>query len=144
MDAHILETINAHVDKHDRMYVVGDFSLCSLNAIEEYRAQIKCGYTVFLRGNHDHKHADRVLGPMPDIKEISWEGQRIILCHYAMLVWYGHHHGSWHLFGHSHGNLDHPSPVARDVGWDVFGRPVEAGEISAEFRDFSADLQFSA
>lgn len=38
-------------------------------------------------------------------KEIKVNGQRIVLCHYAMRVWNKGHHGSWMLFGHSHGTL---------------------------------------
>ena len=31
--------------------------------------------------------------------------QLVVLCHYAMRVWDRSHYGSWHLYGHSHGNL---------------------------------------
>lgn len=38
-------------------------------------------------------------------KEVTVDNQRIILCHYAMRVWNKSHHGSWMLYGHSHGTL---------------------------------------
>lgn len=37
--------------------------------------------------------------------EVSINGQRIVLCHYAMRVWNHSSHGAWHLYGHSHGRL---------------------------------------
>lgn len=32
---------------------------------------------------------------------------KITCCHYAMEIWNGSHHGSWHLSGHSHGSFEH-------------------------------------
>lgn len=54
-----------------------------------------------------------------DYKEIRHNGQRIILCHYAFRVWNSSHHGSWHLYGHSHGSLpDDLGALSWDVGSD--------------------------
>lgn len=41
------------------------------------------------------------------------------LMHYSMRVWDKHHHGAYHLFGHSHGSLDNlPNGRSMDVGID--------------------------
>ncbi len=49
--------------------------------------------------------------------EISVNGQPIVLCHYAMRVSNRSHHGAWHLYGHSHGNLpEGPTSLSMDVG----------------------------
>jgi len=47
-------------------------------------------------------------------------------------VWNLSHHGSWHLYGHSHGNLpDTPTSLSMDVGVDTHGfRPWHFDEIS--------------
>jgi calcineurin-like phosphoesterase family protein len=51
--------------------------------------------------------------------EIAVEGQDITLCHYALRVFNKSHHGSWHLYGHSHGTLpDDPNSLSFDVGVD--------------------------
>ena len=43
-----------------------------------------------------------------------------MLCHYAMRVWHHSSRGSWHLYGHSHGNLaDAPASLSMDVGVDA-------------------------
>ncbi|HJQ13673.1 MAG TPA: hypothetical protein VJ830_02910, partial [Anaerolineales bacterium] len=41
----------------------------------------------------------------------------IVLCHYSMQVWDRSSHGSWHLFGHSHGKLTGVG-MSFDVGVD--------------------------
>lgn len=43
----------------------------------------------------------------------------IVMSHTAQLTWYCSHYGSWHLYGHSHGRLHHPSDFAIDVGVDT-------------------------
>ena len=43
------------------------------------------------------------------IKEIG--GQDMTLCHYAMRTWDKAHHGTWMLYGHSHGTLPEYSSV---------------------------------
>jgi uncharacterized protein len=51
----------------------------------------------------------RVLGSYP-----------VVICHYAMRVWNRSHHGAWHRYGHSHGNLpDTPTSLSMDVGVDT-------------------------
>jgi hypothetical protein len=49
---------------------------------------------------------------MPDIWFTADFGQPIVLCHYAMRVWNRSHHGAWHLYGHSRGNLP-AAPIAQ-------------------------------
>jgi calcineurin-like phosphoesterase family protein len=60
--------------------------------------------------------------------------QLIALCHYAMRVWKNSFHGSWHLYGHSHGMLPEiPESLSFDVGvdcWDFY--PVSIEEIKAK------------
>ncbi|MCB0745233.1 MAG: hypothetical protein KDC67_15095, partial [Ignavibacteriae bacterium] len=68
---------------------------------------------------------------MVSSKEISVNGQFICLYHYGCRVWNKSHHGSWHLYGHSHGSLP-PMGKSVDVGVDA---PYITGQ--AEYRPFS-------
>ena len=43
--------------------------------------------------------------------------QVIVLCHYSMQIWDRSNHGSWHLFGHTHGKLKGIG-MSFDVGVD--------------------------
>ena len=68
---------------------------------------------------------------LSNLAEISVHGQPIVICHYAMRVWNRSHHGAWHLYGHSHGNLpDTPTSLSMDVGVDTHNfRPWHFDEI---------------
>ncbi len=59
----------------------------------------------------------------------------IVLCHYPMREWNQCKRGSWHLFGHVHGRLDHaPLGYSLDVGVDTHDfRPWTFDEIEAVF-----------
>ncbi len=52
--------------------------------------------------------------------EVTVGKQHIVLCHYAMRTWNHMHHGSWHLYGHSHGSLSEAQGgLSMDVGVDA-------------------------
>lgn len=71
-------------------------------------------------------------------------GQSMVLCHFAMRVWDKAHHGTWMLYGHSHGTLPKYSAVkgfatkaselyrTMDVGVDTHPefRPYHFDEIA--------------
>jgi hypothetical protein len=56
--------------------------------------------------------------------------QNIVFCHYAMQTWASSYHGSWMLYGHSHGRLpEWDNRLTFDTGVDVWGYapvPMEA------------------
>ena len=75
-------------------------------------------------------------------KSISINGQKIILCHYAMRVWEKSHKGSWMLYGHSHGTLpEDASRRSMDVGVDTNDlKPYSYSEIHDKFKNRSVLL----
>src|SRR2546430_1212565 len=74
----------------------------------ELRKQIRCKKIFGVPGNHD-KDTRKLIQEfswLNDLAEVSLNGQRIVLCHYAMRVWnQSSHRHAWHLYGHSHGRL---------------------------------------
>lgn len=75
------------------------------------------GQHFFLMGSHDKWMDNR---NSHEIVEFRIDGQPIVVCHYAMRVWPASHYNSWHLYGHSHGNL--PSEgKSHDIGVDNTG-----------------------
>lgn len=111
MDETIIRNFNYRVSKGDVVYHLGDFIFGDRGP---YLKRMN-GTHVFIRGNHDNKKYKD-----PYIREIKIEGQHIVLCHYAMRVWNRSHHGSWNLYGHSHGTLV-PQRLQMDVGVDSNG-----------------------
>jgi len=64
--------------------------------------------------------------------------QKVVLFHYAMVVWNACHYGSWQLYGHSHGTLtDNPNTRAFDVGVDCNNyRPISFEEVAQRMEKY--------
>lgn len=110
-DATIIDNINSRVRKNDTLYHLGDFAISSNANIIAYRDRIRCQNIHLIYGNHDEPIRKRkilrnLFSSCNDILRINHERQAIILCHYAMRVWYKSHRGTWMLCGHSHGSLN--------------------------------------
>lgn len=144
MDAAMIDNINSRVGPDDWMYHLGDFSFRGGDPAA-YRARIRCRNVVLVLGNHDPTLADG--SPRPEFValfkavhrlanvtvQIDGRKQMVVLCHYAMRVWDRSHHGTWALYGHSHGSLpDDPNALSWDVGVDANGfSPLSVPEIAA-------------
>lgn len=103
-DEAIIEAINSRVDKRDHLYLIGDVG----SNPGKYRLQIKCKNVVLIRGNHDrHQKSINVFGSYHEILNVKLMNHvRCVLCHYPMAFWPASHHGTYHLYGHMHGNRE--------------------------------------
>jgi calcineurin-like phosphoesterase family protein len=136
MTAHLIEAWNSVVKDGDDVYHLGDFAF-GYNGVKKLIQNLK-GNLHFISGNHD-KDLRKYLDDFPDCairlapqSEIVINGQMIVLSHYAMRTWNKSHHGSWHLYGHSHSTLpDDPNSLSMDVGVD------NAKKLLGEYRPFS-------
>lgn len=123
MDEAMIKNWNDRVGKGDTVYHLGDFAFAkSEGDVKRYLGRLH-GQVHLILGNHDRKRIKFLSGfaSVKDYDEINIEGQKIVLMHYAMTVWNGSHHGSWSLYGHSHGTL--PRNFNRkqfDVGVDCW------------------------
>lgn len=143
MDAHIIDGINKTVGKNDLLIHLGDFCFGPRKQYYEvakrYRERINCKNIILIWGNHDHRIIKNLFSATYDLHKMTIHNQKVILCHYAMAIWDGSHHGTWQLYGHSHSsaeeNLDRMMPGRRsmDVGID------NAYKILGEYRPFSFD-----
>ncbi len=112
MNEEIIYRHNSVVRNGDTTIHVGDFGLGSASKIKGLIHRLN-GNHVFLEGSHD-----RWLKGAKQIWERHIEGISIICCHYSLRVWAKSHYNSYHLYGHSHGNL--PSEgKSMDVGVDT-------------------------
>lgn len=131
MDETILRNWNAVLKPGDRLYILGDFVGQRRPAplIQHYFDLINLSpdAIVLVLGNHDNEQATRKVFrhvyTRYEYRHVKLPGethrQRIVLDHYAMRVWNGSGKGTWHLYGHSHGNLeDLKTMKSFDVGVD--------------------------
>ena len=138
------DNINLRVGRQDWLYHLGDWSFgprrdadLQLRNAKTFREMVNCRNVVLLFGNHDHLRGNeefrRLFTKTGDLMEVrdNVVGEKIILCHYALRVWNASHHGRWHLYGHSHGNLPDPDTFSFDVGVDCHNySPINSHDVA--------------
>ena len=140
-DRALVANWNAVVGPRDDVWVVGDFA---------HRADPNRAAAIFwnlngskhlILGNHDGAETQRLSwASISTMKEISVDGQRIVLLHYAMRTWPGAARGAIHLYGHSHGRMP-GNALSTDVGVDCWGyTPVTLPTIKARLAQ-QADVE---
>ncbi|MEM0999605.1 MAG: phosphoesterase [Bacteroidota bacterium] len=141
MDEALIENWNSVVGPVDPVYHIGDFGLCAPGQLSKILDRLN-GRIHLIIGNHEAsalalsdrfewvRHYHELTVKDPD----AHRGKRlIVLLHYAMRVWNASHHGSWHLYGHSHGTLpDDITSLSFDAGVDCHNyRPISYAEVKA-------------
>lgn len=129
MDLALITNWNSIIQPNDNVYHLGDLAFLKAEKIPNLLCRLN-GTIHFIFGNHDkelrkvqssklHSTIADKIKFLGDYKEITVNNQYIVLCHYAMRTWNRQHHGSWQLYGHSHGTLpDDPNLLSIDVGVD--------------------------
>lgn len=123
MNKIMIDNWNSVVTPEDIVYHLGDFGMGSPQYLRNIFIQLD-GQKILIKGSHD-KSPILYLGwekiydvKLLDFVSIDWDKQpSIFLSHYAHRSWPKSFHGSWHLFGHSHGRLP-PYGKSFDVGVD--------------------------
>lgn len=117
MDRALIANWNALVRPTDMVYVVGDVARDNTQA---YLAQLN-GRKTLIFGHHD-RHLESLRSYFEEItpfKQITIDGQDIVLCHYPLMDWPGREQGAWQLHGHKHGTYLSLEAKQWDVGVDV-------------------------
>jgi calcineurin-like phosphoesterase family protein len=148
MNEALIENWNKTVGPRDTVYHLGDFCFGNKSDVEEILKRLN-GHVYWCYGNHDSKKGGKAAIRAEgftwkgNYKEAKMDGIRIMMAHYAHLVWNKSHHGTWFLCGHSHGELRFTLPdnvelaelrlpvLQLDVGVDV------AYKHLGEYRPFS-------
>jgi calcineurin-like phosphoesterase family protein len=117
MNRTIIDNWNAKVDKKDTVYHLGDFGMGSLEYLENIFRHLN-GLKILIRGSHDKKEVLNLgwYHPVKDGSVYLLSGRElthftivdspdVFLSHYPHRSWPKSFHGSWHLFGHTHGRL---------------------------------------
>lgn len=132
MNEALIANWNRVVRPADTVYLLGDYGMGP--SIRLVRPRLNGSIRLIL-GNHDKlKLEDACLFTSIDaLKLVDVDGQRIVLCHYAMRTWQFQSKGAWQLYGHSHGNLpEDPGLLSTDVGVDCWDyAPVSMSQLRA-------------
>jgi calcineurin-like phosphoesterase family protein len=130
-DEDLIRRWNERVGPKDTVWHLGDFALGDQKRIPGIVARLN-GRINLCWGNHDDKKIIGRLGCFQSTQDVAWikqDGHRVFLSHYAHRVWNRSHHGSFHLYGHSHGSIP-PHGRSLDVGVDCWNyAPVSFAEI---------------
>lgn len=142
MNDAMVERINQYVQADDVLYHIGDWSMGGHHNIAEFRKRLNCREIHLVYGNHDQhirknmRNERSLFTSVQPLMMTRIGEQRIVMCHFPMLVWEDHHRGVWHFHGHSHGHLNDQAYYTRkviDVGIDAHPefRPYRLDEVTA-------------
>lgn len=132
MNQTIIDNVNAVVGRNDVLYFIGDFCFQPAKNAKLFREQINCYNIVLIKGNHDGGIPHHIFSSTHDLLKLTISQKPIILCHYALRTWQASHYNSWHLYAHSHGNLDEFG-LSFDIGVDCHDfKPWSQEEIFAK------------
>jgi calcineurin-like phosphoesterase family protein len=137
MNSSIIDGINAVAGPNDIIQMLGDVGF--FRSVERFRQlmdRIVCRNIHLIFGNHDRDirewsrtgQIDGVFKSVQDEVTIRWQQNKIFAHHTACLVWEGSGRKVWHVYGHSHANLEHwrekylPNAKMIDVGVDYRAR----------------------
>jgi len=143
MNETIINNINSIVGEDDILWHLGDVGWFRDYAdAKRWRDRINCRTIYLIWGNHDEDFIrplfTKVWGRTGEYVALNrkFQGQEVILSHFSLAVWDKQHHGSWCLYGHSHGahekwKSEHmPEAKSFDVGVDCWNfKPLSFTQI---------------
>lgn len=133
MNEALINNHNSIVKDSDSVIHIGDFSFGKKEDFLKTALSLN-GTHYFMDGSHDlslrsfFENSSNLEGKenwqnkiilLPKLFEFTFNGEKIVLCHYALKKWWASHHGSFHFYGHSHGKDLSPITNSRDIGVDT-------------------------
>lgn len=131
MNQGLVDIWNAKVSKNDTVIVAGDFSFGTKEETQEIFSKLN-GFLYLAFGNHDSlsKLSGCNFKVTADVLEFNYNGKSFFVSHFAHKVWNKSHHGTIHLYGHSHGSMED----------DIHSRSMDVGiDCHENFAPFSFD-----
>ena len=138
MQERIIKNWNETVGPNDVVWHLGDFGFKPTN-ISTLTRRLN-GEIHLVLGNHDRdwprwddvRVEEYGFAEVTPAHYLRYEGYRLYLHHYPCRSWRNSSHGSFHLYGHSHGDMPALNR-SMDVGVDPCGfRPISFEEVRAK------------
>lgn len=109
-DAALIEKWNSAVGSNDEVWILGDVSWLNVTPTIEILKQLK-GIKKLCVGNHDKALLKNELfrnqfAEITNYKEICFEKNGVVLCHYPIPCFNNHYYGWVHLYGHVHNSFE--------------------------------------
>lgn len=129
-DEYIIKLWNSTVDKHDTIYIIGDFALADSIKTRKVLQRLN-GNKVLILGNHDKvpEEIKRYFNHVTQIKNMTFkaslykdfmkEDMHVVMCHFPMVSWDRKNKGYVMVHGHCHGKLDNFNDKSKDLRVDV-------------------------
>jgi calcineurin-like phosphoesterase family protein len=149
-DRVLIDNWNRVVTSKDTIYHLGDLGFGDAAYLHKIVSRLS-GRIIFLMGNHDRPSVMKLLSDripftryVDIIKpKVQGHSQTIFLSHYPHRSWFKSNHGSWHLWGHSHGNMV-PYGLSFDVGVDCWNyTPVSLEQVSDKMSTLAIALDYN-
>jgi calcineurin-like phosphoesterase family protein len=138
MNEDLINKWNEKIGPNDTVHHLGDFAYGPM-AKDPYQVQTLLsrlnGKVHLIMGNHDEQISHVIkYNKWESVKwldYLTFDKQKIVLCHYPMKSWRSSYHGSWMLFGHCHGTLpDEGVGKTFDIGVDCHNfEPLSYEEV---------------
>lgn len=134
-DDWLINLWNSQVLKGDLVYVLGDVSFAKYDYTKKVLSKLN-GQIIVIKGNHDQEEDlerlkdENLIQSWKHYKEIKITGEdgtkyHTCLFHFPITSWHKQGYGSYHLYGHTHGNFQGDG-LCLDVGIDnscnIFGK----------------------
>lgn len=130
-DEWLIDLWNSTIERRDMVYYLGDFCMRNSEYAEKILNKLH-GRKYLIKGNHD-KPLNRLANYFEgvwDIKEGKFTNNQFKfinpdetftteMCHYPLVSWNRKTHGSVHLHGHTHGNIDGFNDESMEMRVDV-------------------------
>ncbi|WEJ35113.1 metallophosphoesterase [Devosia sp. SD17-2] len=142
-DRDLIRNWNEYVKKNDIVFHLGDFTNSEKAPFQQEIFAKLNGRKYLVLGNHDNQATyDLGWAAPPQHRMIVQIGkEQYVLDHYAGRTWYSSFHGSYQLFGHSHGRMPATNRSC-DVGLDTWNLcPASIYQIRALIDDTTLDLR---
>jgi len=137
MNSALIDKWNNLILPEDKTYIIGDVSFGNVNETIRILDQLN-GEKILIVGNHDkylimETKFIKCFSEVHHYHELKYNGIKICMFHYPILMWNQKHHGSFHLHGHLHSNKSGIEGRIKNVGWDATGKiAVSLDEIYNE------------
>lgn len=147
-DEGLIQNWNSVVNKKDHVYHLGDFGFGEIAYLKKLCQRLN-GKIHLILGNHDKSSV--VKGELAfrfttiqDVhlykRKFFGEKVEIFLSHYPHRSWPKAFHGSWHLFGHVHGNME-PYNRSFDVGVDCWDyTPISLDQVHEKIKTLENNM----